>query len=743
MSENNHRWPVVPLGKLAAEMCLGKMLDKRKNRGTLQPYLRNVNVRWFSFDLSDMKEMRFEDDEETRFGLESGDLVICEGGEPGRAAVWRGQAERAKIQKALHRIRFRSDEYDPSFAMYYVFFGTITNRFAEHYTGTTIKHLTGKALSRVPFPVPPVNEQRRIVEKIEELFSDLDAGVAALRRAKANLKRYRASVLKAAVDGSLTAEWRRQHPAIERAAELLARILKERHRKWEEAQLAKFAVAGREPPKNWRSKYLEPTPPDTANLPDLPKGWCWASVEQICEVGTGTTPSRSNAAFYDGGTIPWIMSTAVNRPFVDEGSEFVTEKAMRETTLRLYPTGTLLIALYGEGRTRGMVSELRIEATINQALGALVFSESAASTAPFVKQYLNSRYMQLRRQAAGGMQPNLNLGLVKRIPVPLPPHIEQELIVDDVFAKLSQIEAAETAIDHGLRRAARIRQSILKQAFEGKLVAQDPADESASSLLARIQEARPAHRTKSKSKVATGAKKTESKGAFFRQAAVVSYAVRRLASGKSFGRTQLEKTLHLAQSHLGIDLEFEFVRQAAGPFDKAIYRIEGAARKNNWFATQGRKGFGVRYQPGSKIDTMCHYAEKYLGTNHAAFDQLLDHISKMNTDQAELFATTYAAWNDLLLDGRPATDDAIVAEVHGWHESKKRFDQPKITKCLTWMREHGYVPTGQGQHTRVIAREEQSLSPKRRPTGEHKRSSTVSRPKRQASSRRQTHRKPD
>jgi len=228
MSDNNYPWPTLALGNLAAEMCLGKMLDKQKNRGTLQPYLRNVNVRWFSFDLSDMKEMRFEEHEEMRFSLQPGDLVICEGGEPGRAAVWTGQCANARIQKALHRVRFRNDEYDPTFALYFIFFGTSTNRFAKHYTGTTIKHLTGRALSQVKFPVPPLNEQRRIVAKIEELFSDLDAGVAALERAKVNLKRYRAAVLKAAVEGRLTEQWRADNPDVEPASKLLERILQER-----------------------------------------------------------------------------------------------------------------------------------------------------------------------------------------------------------------------------------------------------------------------------------------------------------------------------------------------------------------------------------------------------------------------------------------------------------------------------------------------------------------------------------
>ena len=134
----------------------------------------------------------------------------------------------------------------------------------------------------------PLHEQHRIVAKIEELFSDLDAGVAALKRAKANLKRYRAAVLKAAVEGKLTEEWRAKNPPKEPAAKLLERILKERRKKWEEDQLAAYEANGKQPPKNWRDKYQEPAGPDTANLPALPEGWCWAAVEQLGDVQLGT-----------------------------------------------------------------------------------------------------------------------------------------------------------------------------------------------------------------------------------------------------------------------------------------------------------------------------------------------------------------------------------------------------------------------------------------------------------------------
>ena len=423
------------------------------------------------------------------FVLNQGDVLIAmSGATTGKMGVFRHDGP-ALLNQRVGRFQFKEKiTVDQRFAALLV--EKIRDLVVKTAYGAAQPNISPSQIEEMEVPLPPFNEQRRIVATIEELFSDLDAGVAALKRAKANLKRYRASVLKAAVEGKLTEEWRAKHPAKEPASALLARILKERRQKWEADQLAKFAAAKKEPPKNWKEKYVEPTPPDTTGLQELPTDWCWASVDQICDVGTGTTPSRANAGYYENGSVPWIMSGAVNHPFVDEASEFVTELALQETTLRLYPKGTLILALYGEGKTRGMVSELRIEATVNQALGTLVFSSSAISIQPFVKVFLTSNYVQLRRQAAGGMQPNLNLGIVKQIAIPFPPISEQAPIVAEVASRVSQIDSAETSIEHDLVRADRLRQSILKQAFEGKLVPQDPKDEPASVLLERLRASR-------------------------------------------------------------------------------------------------------------------------------------------------------------------------------------------------------------------------------------------------------------
>lgn len=505
MSEDSpFPWPTLRLGSLASEMCLGKMLDKQKNRGTLQPYLRNVNVRWFTFDLSDLKEMRFEEEEQGRFELRPGDLVICEGGEPGRAAVWRGQMQNAKIQKALHRVRFNHNEYVPAFGMYFLYYGTLTNSLAPHYTGTTIKHLTGAGLAQVEFPIPPLAEQQRIVAKIEEIFSALDAGVAALERAKSNLKRYRAAVVKAGIEGTLTKTWRAGHPQTEPASKLLERTLAERRRRWEVEQLAKYAAAEREPPKNWKEKYVEPIPLNSAGLPELPEGWCWAPLDSLARVIGGITKDQKKASQPGMREVPYLRVANVQRGWLDL-TDMKTIPASSEdiAELRLVP-GDVLFTEGGDRDKlgRGWVWKGEIEECIHQnhIFRGRLFSDEMQPS--FLSHHGNA-FGKEWFVKAGKQTTNLasiNLGILRRFPIPVPPIAEQVEIVTTLEEKLSEIAAAETVVDHSLLRAARLRQSILRQAFEGKLVPQDPTNPPISEeLLERVRQEKQA-RTKSKKK---------------------------------------------------------------------------------------------------------------------------------------------------------------------------------------------------------------------------------------------------
>ena len=162
-------------------------------------------------------------------------------------------------------------------------------------------------------------------------------------------------MLKTTMEGKLTAKWREEHKdKIEPASILLERILKERRERWREFYS--------------RSKLKDPLPP--LNTFVKLDEWVTVTIDMIAYVGTGTTPHTKTLDYYENGNIPWLKSTVANQEYVKQSENFVTDKALKETRLKLYPPGTLLVALYGEGKTRGKCTELRIEATINQALAS-------------------------------------------------------------------------------------------------------------------------------------------------------------------------------------------------------------------------------------------------------------------------------------------------------------------------------------------------------------------------------------
>ena len=316
-------------------------------------------------------------------------------------------------------------------------------------TTTNISNVSTKKLATIRITLPDRAAQLATVSYLDEQLSRLDASVAALHRVQANLKRYRASVLKSACEGRLVpteAELaRREGRNFETGTQLLQRILADR----------RVGVDG-------RSKYKEPSAPAAVHRSDSPEGWAQSNVDQLAEVGTGATPKRDVRAFYEGGQIAWVTSGAVNGEYVDRASEFVTERALAETNLSIYPPGTLLLAMYGEGKTRGRCSELRIAATTNQALAAI---QAAEPVRRYLRLLLECSYEETRKAASGGVQPNLNLSLVRAIRVPLPPLAEQHRIGAEADRRLSLIRVAEAQVAANVARAKRLRQSILQAAF--------------------------------------------------------------------------------------------------------------------------------------------------------------------------------------------------------------------------------------------------------------------------------------
>ena len=352
--------------------------------------------------------------------------------------------------------------------------------------GGSLMRVRMDALWRTRIPLAPLPEQHRIVARIESLLAKLDEGVAALKRAEANLERYRASVLKVAVEGRLTERWRRENPPEETGEELLRRILDERRRRWESEQLAKFEAKGRKPPRDWQAKYKEPVAPVASGLPELPEGWCWATVDQVAPVIQYGHTASADSSKLDGPRFLRITDIQDGRVrWSRVPGCAVTEAEATRFRLR---EGDIVFARTGATTGKSYLIENHPEAIFASYLIRVGLSPLAHSRYVAAFFQSGSYWAQVERGKRGIGQPNVNARVLAHITLPLPPVLEQVAIAE----RVARTESAATEISgrfltDSSKSAAALRQSILKRAFEGRLVPQDPTDEPASALLERIR----------------------------------------------------------------------------------------------------------------------------------------------------------------------------------------------------------------------------------------------------------------
>ena len=380
---------------------------------------------------------------------------------------------------------FDADQISGLYLTY--FLSQAVQNFRYEGRGTTISGVTKKHLGEIQVLIPPLLEQRRIVAEIEKQFTRLDASVAALRRTQANLKRYRATVLRAACSGELVpteAELARtEGREYEPADVLLERILVERQARWGSQEKR-------------RGKYKEPAAPDTSDLPPLPDGWTWATVDQMIvrsEYGTSVKCS------YEGDGIPVLRI-----PNIVGGEIDLTDLKFANQSLPVDDDRALQVNDVLMCRTNGSISLIGKTAVIKRHLephhsfASYLLRFRFVNFPPlsnwfhlFAASQLGRNYIE-REAASSAGQHNVSLSLIHRMAVPIPPLAEQRRVVAEVDRGLSVIQQTETAVEASLRRAERLRQSILKRAFSGELVTQDPHDEPASVLLERIRAKREA-----------------------------------------------------------------------------------------------------------------------------------------------------------------------------------------------------------------------------------------------------------
>ena len=388
-----------------------------------------------------------------------------------------------------------SDQMNAGFVFYFVQHDEFVARVNPIQRGTSYPAVRDSDVLAQPFPLPPLAEQHRIVAETEKQFTRLEASVDALKRVQANLKRYRASVLKAACEGELVpteAELARAESRdYEPADILLDRILAERRTSWE----------AQEKP---RGKYKEPVAPDTSDLPELPEGWVWATVVQLLTRSEYGTSVKCN---YQSDGVPVLRIPNIVAGEIDLiDIKYATRPVPIDSETALAKGDVLMC------RTNGSISLVGKTAVVNTELQPhhsfasylLRFRLLEAEVMPkWFHIYVTSQWGRAfieQNAASSAGQNNVSLSLVHTMPIPLPPIAEQHRIVAEVERRLSVIQQTEASVEVNLTRAERLRQSILKQAFSGGLVPQDPSDEPASKLLERIRAEREAAQAAAKSK---------------------------------------------------------------------------------------------------------------------------------------------------------------------------------------------------------------------------------------------------
>ncbi len=640
------------------------------------------------------------------------------------------------VVPALHNgLGFGSTEFhvlrahlgiSPQFVYYFVS-SRAFRHVAEHNMSGAVgqRRVTTPYLSACRIPVPPTAEQHRIVAKIEELFSELDQGVASLKTAREQLKVYRQSLLKIAFEGKLTATWRAEHrDQLEPATALQRRIAHEREARYQQ-QLADWQSQGKPGPKPKPPKPLPSlTPEELAELPELPEGWGWFRLEDVSDVSGGLTKNQKREQL--SATRPYLRVANVyaNRLELDEVHSIgVTESELARVTLE---KGDLLIV---EGN--GSIDQIgRVALWLGQISGCvhqnhLIKARPLKLSASkfllyFLMSELGRKFIVRAASSTSGLH-TLSISKVEGLFVPLCPSNEQVEVVAELESKLSEADQLDQTLATALQQADALRQSILKKAFCGQLVKQDKNDEPATALLERIRAERSSLSTTRRSRraiqeVPKALELTPPPGKIIPfPVAVPGIAAKDLHAGilamayrlhalypdklPYFGHVKAEKISHLVEAHLGLDLERQPFKDVAGPNDHPhLKKVEHRAHKANWFDVTRLETGRYEFRPQSGFGRLLTKTQQALGGRLGEVERLLELMLPMTMRQAEILATVYAAWNNLLLLGKTPSDEEIVLEAReNWHESKLKIERNKFFTALNWMRSKSLIPSGRGR----------------------------------------------
>jgi type I restriction enzyme S subunit len=418
------------------------------------------------------------------------DVLIARMPDPlGRACMFPGVGREAVTVVDICLIRpLNNSAISSKLLTYWINSPAVRNEIEANSSGTTRKRITRKKLEQFILPLPPQAEQKVIADKLDTLLAQVEITKARLDRIPQILKTFRQSVLAAAVSGKLTEEWREENSLLEPIS------LDDINFYW----TAKYLESGK---KRQSLKLIE-----SVSLTEVPTSWINTNIGYVFDVYVGATPSRKNEDYWNGD-VSWVSSSEVAFCRINSTKETVTKLGLAKTSTNIHPPGTVMLAMIGQGKTRGQVALLDIEACHNQNTAALRVPTNFV-VSEYLYFYLTKQYEETRRVGGGNNQQALNKSFVQSLEFPLPPFNEQTEIVRRVEQLFAHADKIEQQVQAAQQRVDKLTQSILAKAFRGELTTQwrkdNPdlitGDNSAEALLTKIKAEREAKLPKKKAK---------------------------------------------------------------------------------------------------------------------------------------------------------------------------------------------------------------------------------------------------
>ena len=384
--------------------------------------------------------------------IKDGDLVISGiNVAKGAMGIYSGEDVTATIHYSSYT--FDSNKINVEYFKRFLKSSEFIELLNEQVKGGIKTEIKPKHILPLEIQLPDINTQAQIVQHFENVEDDIADVTKEVLKQESLLKKLKQTILQEAIEGKLTAKYRAKNPDIGTAKKLLEQIKTEKEKLIKEKKIRP-------------SKPLPPINEDEIPF-DIPQNWEWCRLGDISFVGTGATPLTSEPKYYNGD-INWITSSATGADFVTEAETKITELALKETNCQIYPIGTLVIAMYGQGKTRGQITELMIDSATNQACAAISIYLKDKALNQFIKKYFQKIYLEIRELASGGAQPNLNMQKVKDTMIALPPLEEQKEIVATIEKLFTLCNELESEINQNKVTVDNLMATVLKEAFETK-----------------------------------------------------------------------------------------------------------------------------------------------------------------------------------------------------------------------------------------------------------------------------------